>query len=102
MTAKEQEQSAPFRLIACAALVLSSLFGATSSMAADNHFRVNAPFAPPATEIGGETRIPAARPAASGSARSDYGRDNYGMAQNAENGEEPGRLRLRPMNFGGM
>jgi len=98
MTAKKQEQSASFRLIACAALAISPLLGA-SSMAADNHFHVGAPFASPAPAFDGETRIPAARPAASGPAQSGYASSSDGMA---ENGETTGRLRLRPMNLGGL
>lgn len=98
MTAKKQEQPASFRLIACAALALSPLFGA-SSMAADNHFRIGAPFPQSAPEIGGETRIPAARPAAASPGYSSYGQSNDGMA---ESGATAGRLRLRSQNFGGL
>ncbi len=98
MTAKKQEQPASFRLIACAALALSPLFGATS-MAADNHFRIGAPFPQSAPEIGGETRIPAARPAVS-PGYSSYGQSNDGTAESG--GATAGRLRLRPQNFGGL
>lgn len=98
MTPKKQEQPASFRLIACAALAISPLLGATS-MAADNHFHIGAPFPSPAPAFDGETRIPAARPAASGPAQSGYGQPSDGMA---ENGETTGRLRLRPLNFGGL
>jgi hypothetical protein len=96
MTAKKQEQSAPIHLIACAVLALSPFLGAAASLAAENQLRLSAPLALPPPIIAGETRIPAARPAASPSSHMNY------MAGNAEIVEPRGRLRLRPMNLGGM
>lgn len=96
MPAKKQEQSAPFHLIACAVLALSPFLGAAASLAAENQLRLSAPLALPPPIITGETHIPAARPAASAPAHMNY------MAGNAEIVEPRGRLRLRPMNLGGM
>jgi hypothetical protein len=96
MTAKKQEQSAPIHLIAFAALVLSPILGAAASVAAENQLRLSAPLALPPPLITGETRVPAARPAASAPGHMNY------MAGNAEIAEPRGRLRLRPMNLGGM
>jgi hypothetical protein len=96
MPAKKQEQSAPFHLIACAMLALSPFLGAAVSMAAENQLRLSAPLALPPPIITGETRVPAARPAGLAPGQMNY------MAGNAEIGEPRGRLRLRPMNLGGM
>jgi hypothetical protein len=94
MPAQKQEKPSHFHLIACAVLALGSTFGAARGMAAENHFRVQ-PFASPAPVIGGETRIPAARPVASSPSRPDDG-----AASDAPVPE--GRLRVRPMRLGGI
>lgn len=96
MPAKKQEQSAPFHLIACAVLALSPFLSAAASVAAENQLRLSAPLAFPPPIIAGETRVPAARPAASAPAQMNY------MAGDPQLTEPRGRLRLRPMNLGGM
>lgn len=97
MTAKKQQMPAPVRLIACAALVLSPMLGAAHSVAAETRVNLSPPFALPAPVIGGETRIPAARPFGSSAAHA-----NYYAAPNADVTAPEGRLRLRPMHLGGM
>jgi hypothetical protein len=96
MIAKKQEQSVLLHLIACAVLALSPILGAAASVAAENQLRLSAPLALPPPIITGETRVPAAQPAASAPTHMNY------MAGNAEIAEPRGRLRLRPMNLGGM
>jgi hypothetical protein len=99
MTENKKILSTSFRLSAFTALTLTPLLASSPSFAADDYFRSYAPSAPFATPglpkpiIGDETRIPAARPAAAGPAYANYG---------APDPAPQGRLRLRPMNFGGM
>jgi hypothetical protein len=77
-------------------LALSPFLGAAVAIAAENQLRLSAPLALPPPIITGETRVPAARPAASAPAQLNY------MAGEPEIAEPRGRLRLRPMNLGGM
>lgn len=103
MTENKKILSTSFRLSAFTALTLTTFLASSPSFAADDYFRSyapSAPFAPPGLPkpiIGQETRVPAARPAAAGPAYA-----NYGMAHDSEVAEPQGRLRLRPMNLGGM
>lgn len=96
MTAKKQEMSAPFRLIAGAAVACCPLFAPTASLAGEYYFRFAPSMEAPTPFNSGETRVPAARPAAVAPNRatdSDRG---------TEANEPTGRLRLRPMNLGGL
>ena len=98
MTAKKQEQPASFRLIACAALAISPLLGATS-MAADNHFHVGAPFPHPRRKSAAKRgfRPPVLPP----QARRIPATANP-MTEWRKAARRRGRLRLRPKNFGGL
>lgn len=97
MTAQKQEKPARLRLIACAAVAIGPLFAPAAALAGDHYFRFASPEAFPTPFAHGETRIPAARPAAS-----NAGQANYDSDRTADPSGPQGRIRLRPMNFGGL
>lgn len=78
------------------ALTLAGALTPISSSAAEDFFPLNPLFALPASFVGGETRVPAARPTIANSAHAHF------VAGHAPNEAPEGRLRLRHMAFRGM
>jgi hypothetical protein len=97
MTAKKQEMSAPFRLIIGASAACCALFAPAAALAGEHYFRFAPAMDAPAPFNGGETRVPAARPAVA-----EPNSANYESGHSAEATAPTGRLRVKPMNFGGL
>jgi hypothetical protein len=96
MLGKPRESATARRLLVSFALTLAGVLAPISSLAAEDFFQTNPLFGLPASLFGGETRVPAARPAVANPAHARY------IASHAPNGAPEGRLRLRSVAFGGM
>ncbi|MGO8740276.1 hypothetical protein [Rhodoblastus sp.] len=96
MTEKTRDCSASRRLFVQSVLTLALAMAPISSLAAEDFSPLNPLFALPASLFGGETHIPAARPAVANPARARY------IANHALNAAPEGRLRLRPTAFNGL
>jgi hypothetical protein len=97
MPAKKQEMSAPFRLNIGAAVVCCTLFAPAAALAGEHYFRFAPSMDAPAPFNSGETRVPAARPAVA-----EPNSANDASGRSAEATAPTGRLRVKPMNFGGL
>ncbi len=84
------------RLFVGFALTLAGALTPVCSLAAEDFFPLNPLFALPASLFGGETRVPAARPAIASPAHAHF------VAAHPPSEAPEGRLRLRRVAFRGM
>jgi hypothetical protein len=96
MTGTPRVSATARRLFVGFALTLTGALTPISSLAAEDFFPLNPLFALPASLVGGETRVPAARPTIASPAHAHF------VGGHRANEAPEGRLRLRRVAFRGM